>query len=91
MPVVYRMPDNVTFGVFDLGLEEMGNTLISSEFQSRVAASNRLRRIFNQYQKRPQVYAVKNISTGDIVGRVLRNAVARKLQRGRRVRGTWRK
>ena len=81
----------MTFGVFDLGLDEMGNTLISPEFQSRVQASNRLRRIFNQYYKLPRVYAVKNISTGEIIGRVLRNAAARKLQRGRRVRGTWRK
>jgi hypothetical protein len=81
----------VAFGVFDLGLDETGNKIISPEFQSRVQASNRLRRIFNQYYKLPQVYAVKNISTGEIIGRVLRNAAARKLQRSRLVRGAWRK
>jgi hypothetical protein len=46
---VYRRQSKLTFGVSDLGLDETESTLISPELQWRVEASNRLRRIFNQY------------------------------------------
>jgi hypothetical protein len=77
----------MTFGVFDLGLDEMGDTLISPEFPTRAQASCRLRGLFNEYHRLPQLYAVKNLSTGEIVGSVFRNAAARKLQRDRRASG----
>jgi hypothetical protein len=72
-----------TFGVFDLGLDETEGTLISPEFPTRAQASSRLRGVFNEYHRLPQVYAAKNLSTGEIVGSVFRNAAAPKLQRER--------
>ena len=77
------MASPMTFGVFDLGLTETGDTLISPAFPTRAQASNRLRGVFNEYHRLPQVYTVKNLSTGEIVGSVFRNAAARKLQRDR--------
>jgi len=77
----------MTFGIFDLGLDETGDTLVSPEFPTRSQALSRLRGLFNEYHRLPQIYAVKNLSTGEIVGSVFRNAAARKLQRDKRARG----
>ncbi len=77
----------ITFGVFDLGLDETNGTLISPKCQKPGHALTRLKGLFNEYHQLPQVYAVKDISTGEIVGRTFRNAAARKLQREQRANG----
>ena len=63
------------YGVFDLGLDEsqpLQHRLISPEYFGPQEAVRRLESIFNEHHRLPQVYAVKNISTGNIVGSVQR-------------------
>ena len=71
------------YGVFDLGLDESEGRLISPEFTSPMEALRRLDSVFNDRHVQPQVYAVKNIFSGAIIGNIRRNSAARKAQRER--------
>ena len=64
-------------GVFDLGLDESQDYLISPEFPNRQEAIQRLQSTFNEHHRLPQVYAVRNLSSGHVIGGVYRNAAAR--------------
>jgi hypothetical protein len=71
------------YGIFDLGVDESQpeqHRLISPEFRNAQEALRRLKGTFNEHHRLPQVYAVKNISTGQVIGNVYRNAAARKAQ-----------
>ena len=75
------------YGVFDLGLDEsqqLRHRLISPEYTNPMEALRRLDVVFNERHTQPQVDAVKNISTGAIIGNVRRNAAARNAQRAQR-------
>jgi|SRR5882724_9209646 len=67
------------YGVFDLGMDEAQNRLISPEYT--MEALRRLADVFDDHDAQPQIYAVKNIATGVIIGKVRRNVAALKVQR----------
>ena len=48
------------YGVFDLGLDESQDHLISPEFPNAQEAIRRLKSTFNEHHRLPQVYAVRN-------------------------------
>jgi hypothetical protein len=72
------------YGVFDLGLDESQDHLISPEFPNAQEAIRRLKSTFNEHHKLPQVYAVRNLFSGQVIGGVYRNAAARREQAVRR-------
>ena len=59
------------YGVFDLGLDESQDYLISPEFPNAREAFRRLESTFNEHHRLPQVYAVRNLSSGNVIGGVL--------------------
>ena len=73
------------YGVFDLGLDESQNRLISPEYTTPMEALRRLADVFDDHDAQPQIYAVKNIATGVIIGKVRRNVAALKVQREQRL------
>ena len=73
------------YAVVDLGLDELQEFLISPEFSNAQEAIRRLRSTFNEHHRLPQVYAVRNPSSGHVIG-VYRNAAARREQAERRAR-----
>jgi|SRR5882724_13150152 len=72
------------YGVFDLGMDEAQNRLISPEYTTPMEALRRLADVFDDHDAQPQIYAVKNIATGVIIGKVRRNVAALKVQREQR-------
>ena len=74
------------YGVFDLGLDESQDYLISPEFPNAQEAIRRLKSTFNEHHRLPQVYAVRNLSSGHVIGGVYRNVAARREQAERRAR-----
>jgi hypothetical protein len=74
------------YGVFDLGLDESQDYLISPEFPNAQEAFRRVGSTFNEHHRVPQVYAVRNLSSGNVIGGVYRNAAARREQAERRAR-----
>jgi len=74
------------YAVVDLGLDESQDYLISPEFPNAQEAIRRLKSTFNEHHRLPQVYAVRNLSSGHVIGGVHRNAAARREQAERRAR-----
>ena len=82
--VRFQMKDK--YAVVDLGLDELQEFLISPEFPNAQEAIHRLRTTFNEHHRLPQVYVVRNLSSGHVIGGVYRNAAARREQAERRAR-----
>ena len=74
------------YGVIDLGLDESQDYLISPEFSNVQEAIRRLKSTFNEHQRLPQVYAVRNLSSGHVIRGIRRNAAARREEAERRAR-----